>query len=326
MKFWPFTKQTEDKGVSSLTADYISPGSFHVFIPIKDVLHHSPRPLKKSQIKKIQYLGVLLIFVAAFFAHAYIFMERHIMKTVVAPVALLISGAFYDTVWGSGSSNDGTAKKTEEKKPDDTKNDKATGSLADPKAADAKSPAPVDMSSNLANSGAKVSPAPSANNAKGKTGEAEKKAKDAFDPLSLDETKVKILLSLNEREKELKKQEEKLHEREVSVKALEIQMQKRGVELKELKDTIEALAKSNNEYAQKNLKRLVGMYEAMKPPVAAKIFDELPQAVLLGIIKAMNEKKASAILAAMNQDKVRALTNAIALIPQVPEKEKIPPK
>ena len=152
--------------------------------------------------------------------------------------------------------------------------------------------------------------------------EEKKDTESVFDPLSLDEGRVKVLLSLSEREKDLKRWEDLLTSRENVVKALEVQVQKKAEELKELKTVIENLAKSHNDIVSKNIKNLVTIYESMKPQSAAKFFDELPLSVLTELIPAMNPKKTSAIIALMNVDKVKSITDRFALMPQVPEPKK----
>ncbi len=346
-------------------ADSISPGSFQVFVTLKGKSQGKPKT-KETKLKRLQYLSVVLIFSVSLVTHSYIFLEQHLVKALVTPIVLMISGFFYDKVWAA---SDAKPQSEPSKTPDpnpksdpaaptpDAKSDSnaspaspanntppapaastpatpAAGAPSSPSNSGGENPSatttspgnnasPTNANPSMfpANSGAKSTPT----SFKGDANKEEEKKKgegdSRFDPLSLDETRVKILLSLNDREKELKKREEFLQERENIVKSLEVQLQRRGKELNDLKATIESLSKANNQYAEKNLKKLVDIYEAMKPPAAAKIFDDLPQSVLVGLIKAMNQKKASAIMAVMNQDKVRALTNILAMIPQVPEKE-----
>lgn len=173
---------------------------------------------------------------------------------------------------------------------------------------------------------AKAAPAPAATPTaeskpaeKGTEKEKEKDKDKVFDPLSLDEGRVKILLSLHEREKDLKKWEEMLVSRETMVKALEVQVQKKSEELADLKRIIESLAKSHNEKVDKNIKNMVDIYESMKPQSAAKFFNELPLEVLIDLIQAMNPKKTSAIMSQMDVEKVKSITDRFALMPKVPE-------
>jgi flagellar motility protein MotE (MotC chaperone) len=68
------------------------------------------------------------------------------------------------------------------------------------------------------------------------------------------------------------------------------------------------------------MKNLVIVYESMKPQVAAKFFDELPLEVLMGLVQSMNPKKTSAIFSSMNTEKVKSITDKIALMPRIPER------
>ena len=162
---------------------------------------------------------------------------------------------------------------------------------------------------------------PKQNKGKQADTDADKTSHETFDPLSLDESRIKILLSLYDREKELKAREDKLATKENIAKAIEVQVQKKTAELAELKGVIESLSKSYNDAINKNMKNLVNIYETMKPQVAAKFFDELPLDVLTPLIKAMNPKKTSAIFTFMNVDKVKSITDRFAFMPEVPEKK-----
>lgn len=144
----------------------------------------------------------------------------------------------------------------------------------------------------------------------------------AFDPLSLNSTQVKILLSLHDRDQDLKKLEESFREKEAAHTALNAAMDKqlkeKRTELLELKKTVEALAQTTNKDTMENVKKMVTIYESMKPEEAAKIFNELPHVVLVGLMKKMNPKKASAILARMDVNKTKAITNTFSLAPYIP--------
>jgi flagellar motility protein MotE (MotC chaperone) len=50
----------------------------------------------------------------------------------------------------------------------------------------------------------------------------------------------------------------------------------------------------------------------MKPRDAAKIFDDLDTPVLLEVVDRMNERKAAPILAAMQPDRAREITEKLA--------------
>lgn len=60
------------------------------------------------------------------------------------------------------------------------------------------------------------------------------------------------------------------------------------------------------------LKGVVTMYETMKPKEAARIFDRLPQDVLVPVVRRINPRKMAEILAAMTPDMAEKLTVALA--------------
>jgi len=60
------------------------------------------------------------------------------------------------------------------------------------------------------------------------------------------------------------------------------------------------------------IKRLVKVYETMKPKDAARIFDQLQLDTLLDVVSLMKESKTALILAAMESRRARELTLALA--------------
>ena len=64
--------------------------------------------------------------------------------------------------------------------------------------------------------------------------------------------------------------------------------------------------------AEANLRRLVTVYESMKPEEAARIFETMEGAVLLDVVTRMGERRLAPILAQMSPAKAQALTIAMA--------------
>lgn len=266
-------------------ADRLSPGDFDVFH--KDLFQEKAKNDKKvlpklKPLQRYQYLSILIIFSVTFVTHSWLFFEQHIMKMIVMPAIVVLSEVFWgDTA--AAQSPPADASKTNEAKTDPAKPDAAK------------------------------------TDTKEGSSEVKKNENDQFDPLSLDESRVKVLLSLHEREKELNKLQGMDSTKESAKKALDVQLDKKIAELKELKKVIETLALSNNGEVAKNIKKMVAIYEAMKPEAAARIFNELPQQVLVDLFKQMSPKKSSAILAQMTVEKAKSLTDMIAFAPSVPE-------
>lgn len=264
----------------------ISPGEFTVFCSVTEEKTHSTLPKKYKQ----GHLGFVLIFVMSLGMHSWAFVENYLLRQTIIPITLFISSVIPTTLFAQ----DKPAPEKEPEKPGST-------------------PSPA-------------SPAPTAETASSPAQEKKKKKisdpNDEFDPLGLDETRVKILLSLSEREKEIQKQQDTITDRENMVKVLETQLSKKAEELIKLKKLVEEVANKHNDETEKNVQKLVGVYEAMKPQSAAVIFNDLPSATLMAIFKAMSPKKLSPIMTAMNVDKVRSITKRLANEPLIPEEEK----
>ena len=56
------------------------------------------------------------------------------------------------------------------------------------------------------------------------------------------------------------------------------------------------------------------LYQSMKPRQAAKIFDQLRMSVLLAVVDRMDARRAAAILAAMQPDRAREVTDRLAAL------------
>ncbi|MDA8050198.1 MAG: hypothetical protein M0002_09365 [Rhodospirillales bacterium] len=124
----------------------------------------------------------------------------------------------------------------------------------------------------------------------------------------------RLLLDLRRRSATLKARAAALDLRESVLKAAEKQLALRVAELAALQ---KELAVENAARQQKNAAKwqaLVQLYQNMQPRNAAAIFDGLPMPVLLGVMRRMNERKAAAILAAMQPDKARALTTGLVAV------------
>ena len=59
------------------------------------------------------------------------------------------------------------------------------------------------------------------------------------------------------------------------------------------------------------IKKMAKIYESMKPKDAAKIFNDMQLNILLEFVEEMKEVRLAAVLAEMNPDKARELTNVL---------------
>ena len=121
-----------------------------------------------------------------------------------------------------------------------------------------------------------------------------------------------ILTDLRRRRQELDARAKALDARSVLLGAEERQINQRIAELQDLQKKLEAMNARRKQREDASWQGLVKLYQAMDPRDAAKIFDDLDMNVLLQVVDRMKEAKAAAILATMQPDKARSLTDALA--------------
>lgn len=127
-----------------------------------------------------------------------------------------------------------------------------------------------------------------------------------------DDSQAALIDRLGERRAELDKREAELNMRETLVAAAEQKLAEQTKQLEALQAQVNALVDQKQAAEDAGFKGIVAMYENMKPKDAAKIFDTLDLNTLLKVARAMNPRKMSPILAAMNAEPAQALTTAFA--------------
>jgi flagellar motility protein MotE (MotC chaperone) len=123
---------------------------------------------------------------------------------------------------------------------------------------------------------------------------------------------MEVLQSLSQRRAELDKQADDLAQREVLLRATEQRIDEKIAKLQTMQASIGDVLKKVDEQEEARLKSLVKIYETMKPKEAARIFEQLDMPVLLNVIERMKEAKAAPILAAMDPEKAKTATLALA--------------
>lgn len=141
---------------------------------------------------------------------------------------------------------------------------------------------------------------------------AEAEAAAETGPL-LSKSEISVLESLSLRRVELAKRAEALDTREQLLAAAEKRVEDRIAELKAIEARINQQIGRQDEENAKQLESLVSMYETMKPKDAARIFERLDMGVLLDVVKRMQPRKMSAILAAMDPVVAQDLTVELAI-------------
>ncbi len=121
-----------------------------------------------------------------------------------------------------------------------------------------------------------------------------------------------VLLDLRQRRQELDARETILGERESVLAAAQDKLSARVEELQSLQQRLEALEADRRRQDDASWQGLVKLYETMKPRDAATIFNDLAMPVLVQVMDRMKDGKAAAVLAAMDPDKARLLTQELA--------------
>lgn len=133
------------------------------------------------------------------------------------------------------------------------------------------------------------------------------------------DTEIDVLQSLAKRREALEKREKELATREALLNVTEAELDSKIAELKSLRTEIEKLLGKQSDAQEAQLRRLVKIYESMKPQEAARIMNTLDMDVLLDVIGRMSERRSAPVLANMNPDRARAVTIRLAEQRKLPE-------
>jgi len=139
------------------------------------------------------------------------------------------------------------------------------------------------------------------------------------DPTLFTKAEIEVLQNLSLRRKALEERDRELDMRANLLRITETRVQERITELKKIEGRIEGLLKRHDEETETKFRRLVKVYENMKPKDAARIFDILEMTILLEMVERMKEAKMAPILAKMNGDAAKALTIELANRRRLPE-------
>lgn len=122
----------------------------------------------------------------------------------------------------------------------------------------------------------------------------------------------KLLQDLREQRDTLDKRSAALDAREMAIDAAQHVLEQRLREIEHRQAELTSLESDRQTQEQAGLQGLVKLYEDMRPPEAAAIFDALDLHVLLPLLDKMNERKAAAIMGAMQPERARFATQALA--------------
>ncbi len=128
-----------------------------------------------------------------------------------------------------------------------------------------------------------------------------------------------VLSSLAKRRAALDAREADIDMRSQVLTAAEARVDSKIATLKQLQEQITALLVQRDAAQQKQIASLVKTYSNMKPKDAARIFNTLPDDVLVPVAQAMKADVLAPILAAMNADNAQKLTMKLANLLKLPD-------
>lgn len=131
---------------------------------------------------------------------------------------------------------------------------------------------------------------------------------------SVSPAEAALLSDLRQRRTALDRRAAALSARQALLAAAEQRLDQRVAELKALAAKLQEAAKARAARDNAAWTGLVDLYQTMQPRQAAKIFDKLRMKVLLAVIDRMAPRRAGAILAAMQPDRAREVTDRLAAL------------
>jgi flagellar motility protein MotE (MotC chaperone) len=132
-------------------------------------------------------------------------------------------------------------------------------------------------------------------------------------------SEVDVVNSLSKRRRELDKREGQLTTQANMIAAAEQRVDAKIAQLKQLQAQITQLLGQRDEAQKAQIAALVKTYSTMKPKDAARIFNDLPDDVLVPVAREMKSDQLALVLASMSPDNAKSLTVKLAnrlILPQ----------
>lgn len=117
--------------------------------------------------------------------------------------------------------------------------------------------------------------------------------------------------AIDEQKAETSGRQNRLREAEAVLAATEARVGTQIQRLNGVKREVEALMTQRSNLAQEDLKRMVAIYEAMKPRDAARILTDMETDMVVDVLDRISERRAAPILAEMADAKAREVTRLI---------------
>ena len=186
----------------------------------------------------------------------------------------------------------------------------AAGSSAKPTGKPAAKPAEKPTGgAKKAGTGAKAKTKPKSKATAGPMRKASRRPRPDRD---VNEYDLRVLQDLVRRRKVLDKRERAIALREGLLKAAEKRVEQKIGQLRTIQTAIKADLATAQKRRSARFNKLIKIYSNMKPKDAARVFDEMPLAILLDLVGGMKEGISAPVLAAMNSAKARQVTAGLA--------------
>ncbi len=130
-----------------------------------------------------------------------------------------------------------------------------------------------------------------------------------------------MMAALRAREERVRQRESEVEAEQEILRRLSGELQQQLARMQDLRAEIAKLVETVRKQEEARLKKLVAIYEAMKPKKAAAIFNQLELDVLLKVIRRMRETKLAPILAAMDPGRAREVTARLSASVKLPRLE-----
>lgn len=138
-----------------------------------------------------------------------------------------------------------------------------------------------------------------------------------LDFMNLTPEDTEVLESLFNYREQLQEQHSAIARKKDKLKIVESRIQQQIKELKRLKTELGGLLNKYTKEEEQRINMLVKVYESMKAPQAAAIFNDLPENQVLLLLNRMKEAKTALILASMNPQTASELTKLILTTKQL---------
>lgn len=132
------------------------------------------------------------------------------------------------------------------------------------------------------------------------------------DPNRMTDDELNHISHLNDKKKELDAKEEELQKMEQELAAQKVELEKRMKELEDMRRGISSVLEDKVKVDAEKLDTLVQMYTNMKPPQAAKVFEEMDEDLAVEILSKMKKKSAADILNLLKPEKAKVFSEKFA--------------